>query len=94
MNRLSSAEKAFIADRCELSPEKWVSKDVVYDAFNGWCKEEGISNPPTKSVFCRNMFSASGNQISATKRTDKIGCRIPVLNGVRLLEEHESNDVF
>jgi putative DNA primase/helicase len=35
----------FIRDACVLDPEAWVSSRELRDAYEGWCRENGIRNP-------------------------------------------------
>ena len=63
-----------------------VPKDLVYEAFEAWCKKCGYTKPPTKPTFCRRMYEL-GEDIPDLKPGTKDtieGQRLPSLRGIGL----------
>ncbi len=55
---LASPVQAFVRDRCELGPERHVGRRELYDAFVGWCEENGRKHPPDQAGFGRDLHAA------------------------------------
>jgi putative DNA primase/helicase len=58
LREMASPVTVFVEERCERGPLFRESKGVLYTAFGLWCRDEGIKQPPTASVFFRNLSAA------------------------------------
>lgn len=65
---MSSPIKAFIFDRCELGPTKWIEIKVLFQAWIKWCEDTGHDRPGNLQVFGRNLRAAFPGILPKQKR--------------------------
>ena len=70
-----------IGDKCELGPEWYVDKNVLYEAWSAWCTDQG-GEPGNKSQFGQWLVNALP-EVSAAKR-GTAGDQFPVYTGIKL----------
>lgn len=78
--------KAFVADRCELSPEFTVVIDAAYNAYRSWCEGAGAVGWADRlpvNQFSGKLRSAFHGQIE-TIRPRTGGTRKRMFKGIRL----------
>jgi putative DNA primase/helicase len=82
LEALASPVKAFIEDRCELTPEGLTDSATLYGAWSSWCLEQGRP-PGTAPIFGRNLLSAYPElRVSRPRAGDK---RVRVYEGLRVV---------
>jgi hypothetical protein len=54
---LSSPIMAFVRECCEIGPFCSVGIDELYQAWCGWCAEQGQDHPGVKQTFGRNLLA-------------------------------------
>jgi putative DNA primase/helicase len=54
---MSSPLSSFVEDRCIVSPAEYVTKNDIYEDYQKWCEEEGISHPMGKPKFGYSLQS-------------------------------------
>jgi putative DNA primase/helicase len=59
MEDLASPVLAFIRERCDVGPACRVGIDVLFEAWRGWCDQEGRSAVGTKQTFGRDLRAAA-----------------------------------
>lgn len=79
---LGSPVRAFVEERCEVTPGVQVECAALYAAWASWCAEQGRDHPGTVQVFGRNLSSAIPAVTLARPRVE--GDRVRVYQGVRL----------
>ena len=81
---LGSPIGAFIRDRCELGRGHEVAADILFDAWKGWCDDNGREHAGTVQAFGRNLRSA----VPWLKVTQPrvLGSRVRYYEGLRLQE--------
>jgi len=87
--RMSSQVIAFVKDCAKIESTEWERKDVLYGAFNEYCKENSL---PTmaKNIFGQKLPEVSG-AIRASRR--KIGGKqVTIWTGISLLDELKSEN--
>jgi predicted type IV restriction endonuclease len=52
---LSSPVAAFVREQCRLGPEYAITVDCLFDAWRGWCKQNGRGKAGTKQRFGREL---------------------------------------
>lgn len=57
---LSKPIPAFVEARCVVTgtSDDRLNRDSLFTAFESWCEEREISNPPVKNVFFRDLYDA------------------------------------
>jgi putative DNA primase/helicase len=55
---LGSPTAAFVRDRCTVGAGHEVLVDALYDAWKGWCSDQGRDHPGTKQTFGRDLRAA------------------------------------
>jgi putative DNA primase/helicase len=81
MESLASPVKAFVSERCEVRPGAQATIDAVYNAWRGWCDENG-RRPGTKQVFGRNLQAAVQGVVPRQPTID--GKRVRVYEGLEV----------
>lgn len=79
---LASPVSAFVRDRCRITPQATVAKDVLWAAWREWCGDEG-AHPGTKAVFVRDLRAAYSSVKPSRPRID--GGRVQVLSGIKVI---------
>ncbi len=83
----SGAVFAFIEDKCETSPNAWISKSAFYDGFIEYCDKQNIPRIG-KEAFGRQLKNAkNAHTESRQRRID--GQPIWGWEGIQLLKEEE-----
>ena len=52
---LTSPIGAFVRQRCDVGPGHEVVRHELYEAYKGWCQQEGIFHVQNRSVFGRDL---------------------------------------
>ncbi len=78
---LSSPVNAFVRERCEIGPGKRVWVDELYEAWKGWCEQEGYSMIKTKATLGRDLSAA----VPGVQRRRGTGL-VPFYQGIGLKE--------
>lgn len=68
---MSSPIKAFINDRCELGPHKYIEVEALFKEWEKWCKDTGHDRPGTKQVFGRNLSAVGISSKQIRKGVDR-----------------------
>jgi len=58
LEELNSPLLDFVNSHCDLGPEHSSQKEVLYQKYLQWCREQGYSYPKTLAVFARDLKSA------------------------------------
>ncbi len=66
LGELSSPIEAFIKEQCDLGPTLEVEISDLFEAWRGWCSDNGRSHPGTKQTFGK-MLHAALPQTRATR---------------------------
>jgi putative DNA primase/helicase len=67
---LGAPVKAFIRERCFIEPRAWIICDDLFNAWKGWCEDEGRDGAGTKQWFGRNLRTA---EAKLTVEKKKVG---------------------
>lgn len=57
LDDLASPVSQFVRECCNVGPEYQAAVDAVFSRFQGWCKEHGRDQVPTKEVFGKDLRS-------------------------------------
>lgn len=57
LRNLSSPITTFVNECCQVSPDKQVSKDELFDIWTGWCSRNGHV-PGSKNTFSTKLYAA------------------------------------
>jgi len=85
MDDIASPVAAFMRERCEVKAGATVVVKELYDAFCGWCKEQGRDHVGTTQSFGRDL-KAVEPRIRTTQPREG-GERRRVYQGIRLVSE-------
>ncbi len=89
----TSPIRSFVKDCCEVDAGAAVSKAVLFEAFEGFCREHDIQSRHIPETFARDLMRAgSGYRVESTRIADESGRRIPHYAGIRLKPEFEDYD--
>jgi putative DNA primase/helicase len=80
--RDASPVLAFIAECLTYDNTASIDKDEMHMAFCKWAEAAGIYSKP-KSVFMRDLKSATGGKLVAGRAPETAGKRTPIIHGVR-----------
>jgi len=75
MMAMSSPIKAFINDRCELAPKKWIEVGTLFKSWKKWCDDVGNDRPGSLQLFGRNLRAAAPKIKITRPRTEINGSR-------------------
>jgi P4 family phage/plasmid primase-like protien len=71
LEAISSPLKGFLRECCELDPDAWIGKDVLYAAYQCWLASENDRGPTkTKARFAEALYAASDHRVRESKRRD------------------------
>lgn len=85
MDRLANVVRAFVEDMCVLDPNGEVDKAILFDEFQRWCDANNVRSSLSREWFGREIMTTFGHHgITASKRTDGQGRRVPAYNGIRI----------
>ena len=84
LEEIGSPIKAFIRERCEVGPGLVVSQSELFNAWQGWCRQQGREFPGTIQTFGRNLNAAEPS-IRRKQRRDGTG-RTRVYEGIALVQ--------
>jgi putative DNA primase/helicase len=79
---MSSPVKAFISERCEIGPQKWIETKALFAAWGKWCEESGHDRPGNEQVFGRNLRAVIPGIHTTQPRIE--GRKTRVYNGIQL----------
>jgi hypothetical protein len=78
---MDSIIRAFVEERCEVTPGVQVECAALYAAWVSWCADQGREHPGTVQVFGRNLSSAIPAVTMARPRVE--GAQVRVYQGIR-----------
>jgi putative DNA primase/helicase len=78
---LASPVGAFARERCNVAPGCQIERSILFDAWKGWCNEQGREHPGDAATFGRNLRAAVPSIGDAQPRSDT-GERIRVYEGI------------
>ena len=58
LNDLTSPVGAFVRQCCDVGPELRVPRNELFDAYQRWCRSEGMLHIPSRAVFGRDLRTA------------------------------------
>jgi putative DNA primase/helicase len=89
----TSPIRAFVTGCCDLEAGASVPKTVLFDAFEGFCREHDIQSRYIPETFARDLMrSGSGYRVESLRVADETGKRVPCYMGIRLKPEFEGYD--
>ncbi|MEQ1871804.1 MAG: DUF5906 domain-containing protein, partial [Vicinamibacterales bacterium] len=91
LDTLASPIKAFIADRCIVSPEADVECAELFNVWQAWTREQGREHAGSLQMFGRNLSTACP-EIKVGQRRAPDGTRPRFYQGIRVREEWEVTD--
>jgi P4 family phage/plasmid primase-like protien len=77
---LGSPVMGFVADRCELGPDKSISKDELYQEWSLYAEANGLFRLG-KDHFYEALYAATGDKVHGGKKRDG-GVRVPTCFGI------------
>lgn len=80
---LGSPVSAFLRDACVVAPGATVSCQELYDAWRGWCAEQGREHPGTLQTFSRDVRAALP-EVRTSRPRAGAGGRYRVFSGLGL----------
>jgi putative DNA primase/helicase len=83
LGSLGSPARAFLAEYCAFGPDQRVSKDVLYEAWRDYSKDN-TTLPGTVEAFSEKLYAAGNGLIGAGRPRDESGNRLQVYTGIRL----------
>ncbi|MEH3033635.1 MAG: phage/plasmid primase, P4 family [Aeromicrobium erythreum] len=83
MHDSASPMSAFIRDRCEVGAGHEVAVRTLFDAWRGWCLDNGRDKPGSLQTFGRSL-QAVLPQVKVTRPRDEAGNQVRTYTGVRL----------
>jgi putative DNA primase/helicase len=90
LHDLASPVAAFVRDYCTVGPECSAPIDALYEAWVGWCDDEG-RKPGTREHFCKDLRSVVP-KLNKRKLRGPEG-RVPTYEGIALGAEAEGTAV-
>jgi putative DNA primase/helicase len=77
---LTSPVGAFVRQRCEVGPGLSVSRTALYEAYQAWCRQEGMLHVARRDVFGRDLRATvatlrNGQQHDGTRLYLGVGLR-------------------
>lgn len=87
IERLTNPGGAFLADCCEIGPDKEIPTHELYEAWKEWCKENGRDHPGDIQGFGRTLKSSVST--IETKQVREGRFRLRKFVGVALLDKSD-----
>jgi putative DNA primase/helicase len=88
LGNLGSPARAFLAEHCVLGPDQRVSKDVLYDLWRDYSKDN-TTLPGTIEAFSEKLYAAGNGLIGHGRPRDESGKQFNVYTGIRLQTDEE-----
>jgi putative DNA primase/helicase len=80
---LASPVGAFVRERCRVGPGCQIERQVLFEAWNHWCEDQGRDHPGDSATFGRNLRAVAPGLGDAQPRTGE-GGRVRVYEGICL----------
>ncbi|MES2409001.1 MAG: phage/plasmid primase, P4 family [Patescibacteria group bacterium] len=88
MKAYESPVSQFIKEKCTVAPSESISKEVIFNIYCLWCKDEGITHL-SYNIFCDHVLS-SCHSVTA-RRMGSDGSRVQSFFGICSKDRSKSN---